>query len=54
MTKIISENTLVQVSIDLLRPTHQVAGYDCLIMTIAMIAPSQPHFVVVKALVAIG
>ena len=54
MTKIISESILAQMSIDPLVPTHQVARYHCLITTVTLIAPSQPHSVVEKALVAIG
>ena len=41
-------------SIDPLGPAHQVARYYCLITSVTLIAPSQPHFAVEKALVAIG
>ena len=54
VTKIISECTLAQIMIDLPGPTHQLACCQCLTMTILMIAPSQPHFAVEKALVATG
>ena len=52
VTKIISECTLAQIRVDLPGPTHQLARCHCLSMTILLIAPSQPHSAVEKALVA--
>ena len=54
VTKIISECTLAQIRIDFPGPTHQLARCHCLSMTILLIAPSQPHSAVEKALVATG